>query len=280
MLAALVAGCRVQTNVALTQQPNGTGMVQVSVVLDPSAVAAVGGRAALAAQLQDGDLVAAGWTVSGPVAGPGSTTVVTASHPFVGPEQAGALIADLAGTGPASSRPFRLAVTRHSSLWRTTTTLSGQVDLTCGLGCFGDSGLAAATGSDVGVDAGALAKQARQAPGQVFGFGVSARLPGSVVRTNAAGHAGGTLEWTPELGRSIQLSAVTQSWQWGHVIAASVAGGLVLVGMAVGGAWWWRRRRHRRRQGRARHAAPAGANARPAGAAGPPGAGEAVTPGS
>jgi hypothetical protein len=246
MLAGLLTGCRVQTSIAVTEQPNGSGAVQVSVALDPAAVAAVGGRAALAAQLQDADLIAAGWTVTGPAAGPGSTTVVTARHPFHDAAQATALIADLAGTGATSSRPFRLVLSRHRSLWRSTTELGGTVDLSCGLGCFGDSGLTAATGSVVGVNAGALAKQAGETPNQVFAFRLSVRMPGSVVRTNAAGRSHDTLEWTPQLGRAVEVSAVAESWQWGHVIAAAVVGGLVLVGM-VGGAWWWWRRRRRRR---------------------------------
>ena len=66
-----MAGCQVHTEMADRAAPNGTGTVTVTVTLDHAAVTALGGQAALAAQLQDADLVAAGWAVTGPRPGPG-----------------------------------------------------------------------------------------------------------------------------------------------------------------------------------------------------------------
>ena len=106
-LVAALTGCRVQTQVVIDQAPSGRGVVTVSVSLDRSALAAIGGTPALAAQLQTADLRAAGWTVTGPGAGPGSTTVVSASHSYATPAQASALVADLAGSGPDGERGVR-----------------------------------------------------------------------------------------------------------------------------------------------------------------------------
>ena len=253
----LLAGCRVDTRVTVDDTGGGHGTVGVSVSLDPAALAAIGGRSALAAQLRDADLVAAGWQITGPISGPGGTTVVTASHPFTDPAQASDLLAELAGNGSAGSRPFQLTLATHHSLWRTSTSLTGRVDLACGLDCFGDSGLKTATGSTTGVDPAPLEQTSGEKPAQVFGFTVEARLPGSVDHTNASTHQGGTAQWTPQLGQSLELTASTEAWNWTRIITAvAVAGLIVLALLIVLARWWWRRRRRRRPRGR--HAKGAG----------------------
>jgi hypothetical protein len=249
-VTALLTGCQVHTQIAINEAAGGSGTVAVTVTLDASAVAAVGGRPALAAQLKDADLVAAGWAVAGPNPGPGSTTVISASHPFDTTAQAGALVGELAGTGPDSSRPFRLSISEHHSYWRTDTTLTGKVDLTCGLACFGDSGLSTSLGSPVGVNAGPLASAAHQSPDQVFTFSVAARLDGKVLDTDGVADTDGTLHWTPRLGQSLEMSAVTRSWNEGRIKMFVIAGGvlvvlvIVLLGVIL---YRWRRRRRRRR---------------------------------
>jgi hypothetical protein len=211
----------------------------------------------LAAQLQDADLTAAGWTVTGPSPGPGGTTVVAASHPYTSPGQASALVREIAG-----AKPFQLVISSRHTFWRTETTLTGKVDLTCGLACFGDSGLAGALGSPTGVNPGPLASAAGQQPGQVFTFGVAAHLPGGLLRSNAAVRRGGTLQWTPRLGQSLTLTAVTRQWDSGRILAAAIGGGVVVLGLLGFGAFWWRRRRRRgprggrRRRGAHRQGAP------------------------
>jgi hypothetical protein len=243
-----LTGCQVHTQISVDETGPGQGLVRVSVSLDRSALAAIGGAPALAAQLQDADLVAAGWTVTGPAPGPGSTTVVSASHPFSSPAQASALVAELAGSGPAGSRPFRLSWTQRHSFWRTDTALTGTVDLSCGIACFGDSGLTSALGFPTGVNAGALAAASGEQPGQVFTFSVDARLRGSLVHTNAVSRPDGSLQWTPRLGQRLELTATTRTWHSGRIVAVSVAGGvLILLALALAGWWWWRRRRRRRR---------------------------------
>lgn len=254
LLVALtgLTGCRVATQVTVDSTGGGHGTVGVSVSLDASALAAIGGRSALAAQLQSADLVAAGWQVGGPVAGPGSTTVVTASHAYTSLAQAGQLVAGLAGPGSGAGavRPFQLVLGSHHSFWRTSTSLTGQVDLRCGLACFGDSGLQSVTGSPIGVSPAPLEKASGQQPEHVFVFSVVAHLPGSVVRTDAASRQGSTLQWNPKLGSTLTLSATTQAWNWPRIIGA---GAIALVVLLILAGWLARRWWTRRRSGRGRH---------------------------
>jgi hypothetical protein len=253
-LAAALAGCRVQTRVSVYQAPSGRGVVMVSVSLDRSALAAIGGVTALSAQLQTGDLRAAGWTVTGPVAGPGATTVVSASHGYATPAQASALVADLAGSGPAGGegRPFHVSFQKRHGFWRNETVLVGQVDLTCGVNCFGDSGLTTALGFPTGVNPASVAGPGNQ-PDQVFSFSLDARLPGHLVNSNGTALPDGSVRWTPRLGQRLQLAALTRTWNTGRIVAAIVAAGvLVVLGVGLAAYWWMRRRRRRRGHARRR----------------------------
>jgi len=243
-----LTGCQVNTRVSVDEVAGGRGVIQITVTFDPSATAAIGGSSALADELQDADLTATGWVVRGPLPGPHSTTVVTATHPFATLTQASVLVEELAGGGPASQRPFRLALTAQHGFWRSQTTLTGAVDLDCGLACFGDSGLTHVLGYPTGVNPGPLVGAAHEQPAELFTFSVGARLPGSLVTTNAATHQGGTLEWTPRLGQSIELTAVTRVWNRGRIVTAAIAAGAAVLVVVGALALWWRARRRRRRR--------------------------------
>jgi hypothetical protein len=251
LVVALLAlsGCQVNTVISVHAQANGQGTVAVKVTMDQAAVQAVGGPSALTGQLDVSDLEAAGWKVSGPSPGPGSSTVISASHDYSTPAEAGQLIADLAGSGPAGSRPFKLDISRRSSFWHVYTDLAGTVNLTCGLNCFGDSGLQSSLGSPTGFNPAPLIARSHQDPSQVFSFVLNARLPGKVASTNASANDRGVLTWTPRLGQTLVLSATTQDLNWDHLIVVFVLAGIVLLALMVVGALTWRSRRRRRRGG-------------------------------
>ena len=208
-LVAALTGCRVQTQVVIDQAPSGRGVVTVTASLDRSALAAIGGAPALAAQLQTADLRAAGWTVTGPRAGPGSTSVVSASHSFATPAQASALLADLAGSGPdgGARRPFQVLVQKRQGSGATDddATWPGRPDVRGQLlrrlpGSPAPSAFQPASTLPPGRGAG-------NQPDQVFTFSLDARLPGQVVNSNATALPDGSVRWTPRLGQRLQLAA-------------------------------------------------------------------------
>jgi hypothetical protein len=115
--------------------------------------------------------------------------------------------------------------------------------------CFGDSGLKAALGSQTGVDPTYVAKRAGATPTQVFTFDLSAHLPGSLHYTNASSRAGGLLHWTPKLGQMVEISALTEAWNWKSIILVIVVTAIPVIGLLIAAALLWRSRRRRRRDG-------------------------------
>jgi hypothetical protein len=244
LVLVLAAGCRVQTTVSVEATSASAGTVTVTVALDRAAVQALGGQAKLSSQLSTSDLAAAGWIVDGPRPGPGSETVISAQHSFSSAEEADALVADVAGSGAASTRPFRMALGHHHDFWHTYTTLSGTVDLRCQLDCFGDAGLRSAFGSAIGENPSVLGSP----PAQVFSFTFEGRLPGSLRASNGTPVAGGLVRWSPTLGRTTELSAESQTLNTNSVALVAVLGGLgvaLLVALLI---WWWVRRHRRHRK--------------------------------
>jgi LPXTG-motif cell wall-anchored protein len=254
LVLVLAAGCRVQTTVSIEATSATAGTVTVTVALDRAAVQALGGQAALASDLSTKDLMAAGWIVDGPRPGPGSETLISAEHGFSSVDEANALVADVAGTGPASKRPFRVTLGHHHDFWHTYTTLSGAIDLRCQLECFGDSGLRSALGSPTGEDPAALGSP----PAQVFSFTFDGRLPGALRSANGARLPDGVVRWSPALGRATEVSAQSETVNTGSVVLVAVLSGLA-VALVVGLLIWWlvrRRRKHRKmREDRERLAA-------------------------
>jgi hypothetical protein len=258
----------VKTVVTIDDDSGGKGIVGVTLTLDQGAVEALGGRSSLTAQLKDADLIASGWSVTGPAAGPGSSVVITAVHPYKTLAEASQLVADLAGSGATSKRPFRLALLHRSDFWHVYTGLSGTVDLTCGLGCFGDSGLESSLGSPTGIDPAPLLARAGRTPAQVFTFALDARLPGTVEHSNAASDRDGLLLWTPQLGRAVTLSATAEDWNWENLVPVIAGLGLVAIVIVVAAFGRWRFKRRRSRGGKkapesGRRARRRGAHARP-----------------
>jgi hypothetical protein len=255
LLAAVVAvatACQVDTRVAVTVDPGGSGTVAVTVTLDRAATAALGD---VAGQLDVADLRQAGWTVTGPDPAADGSTVIEVVHPFERVQDIAGILDQVAGS--PGQRPFRVTVRHRRSLWRTETSVQGAVDLRCGLSCFADQGLAGALGSPTGVDPGPLLSQAGQSAGSVFGFQLAMTLPGHLDSTNAPQVDQSRLTWIPRLGQQTTVLAATSTVNTGAITVAAVLGGVLLV--AVGAALWrlWRRRRRRRR--RQRHQAAAAA---------------------
>ena len=118
----LAAACQVRTEVAIDVADDGSGTVTVSVGLDPDAVTQVPD---LSSELRLDDLRATGWDISGPDVEADGLTWVRATKPFGTAEEAGAVLAEIAG----DDGPFQdFAVTRDRSFARTEYGFEGTVD--------------------------------------------------------------------------------------------------------------------------------------------------------
>jgi len=245
-VASATAGCQVHTQIDIQTKSNGTGHVDVSVTFDHASTVAVG---ALSSQLRTSDLRAAGWTVTGPTAGPGGSIVVDASHRFSDLAQATTIVAEIAGSGPARQRPFRLTLRRTTDWWASHTVLSGVADLRCDLACFGDPGLAKQLGTSTGVAVPTPSKSRQE-----FTFGIQVSLPGAIQSSDGATRTGEALRWRVPLGGRTVLAATTSSLDEAHIVGTAVAGGVGLVMLVLGmvfGRRRFRRFRARRRDRRA-----------------------------
>jgi hypothetical protein len=137
----VLAGCQVQLNTTIQVDGDGSGTITQAVGFDAAALARVGD---LSQQLQVQDLEQAGWTVDEPVV-EGDTTWVRAHHGFGDADEANVLLAQLSGpNGPYKD----LYITRRAGLLSTTTEVTGTLDLSGGVGIFGDPDLTQSLGGD------------------------------------------------------------------------------------------------------------------------------------
>lgn len=198
-------------------EPDGSGRVQVEVVLDREAAAKAPD---LKASLRTEDLTAAGWRIAGPTPVTGGGVRLTATRSFAGPAQGNLILAELSG----DNGPFRdLKLARSHSFGKDSYRLDGTIDVSKGLDTFADSAFLKTLGGSradqvLGGDVGAN-------PPTVA---LSVRLPGS-------GHA--TTKSTT-LGQAPVAVHVTSERRSGSAfllagVAIAALAGLVLTGALV-----------------------------------------------
>jgi hypothetical protein len=262
--AALAVGtalsaCSAKVGVDVAVARGSVGSVTVSLVL-PSRVAAE--AEAYKVGFVTGDLKRAGWVVEGPTSGPGGTVALSAAHGFSSLAEASALVADIAGTGPAAGRPFRLVLSEDKGTLADRYRAVGTMDLRCGLSCFGDPRLAKSVGYALGLPPPVL-RSFLGASGEVpVGFGFVLRLPGKLEAATAtppvtvesagdiAGRQGTTLEWSGLLGHETVIGATTRAVDLTllrHLVVALSAGALLVLATAA--SLLVRRRRRRPKLG-------------------------------
>ena len=241
VLVAIGTGCNVDVHVDVVVADDGAGEVRVGVGLDEAAAARV---PQLADQLEVGDLVAAGWAVTGPVVEADGRTWLRAAKPFASVEAASAVLDEVSGAdGPFGD----LAVRRAPSLLQDRWHVDGTVDLTGGLAAFSDEGLRARLdGTDVGLSDEELAAEAGVPLEEAVTFSVAVDLPGEV-RSNGENGVSRAV-WRPVLGQALDVTAT------GSRLHTTVA---VLLGVAATAAvalvlLLARRRRRRGPSGRER----------------------------
>jgi hypothetical protein len=200
-IAVLCASCRVDVNVNVAMQRDGSGAVTITAVADPAIVKQAPD---LATDLRFTDLREAGWNVSGPVTEPNGGLRVVLTQAFSTPEQANQILANINGpNGPLSG----ITVTRKRSGARTTFRLDGHLQVTGGLAAYSDANLLAAVGATPFANELANAKTP---PADALGITFTAALPAKA-RSTTGTEQTGVLSWTvPADGSAIDVATVAE----------------------------------------------------------------------
>ncbi len=193
------SGCQVDSTVAIGLAENGSGVVEVGLVLDDAAVEAVGG---IDHQIRLDDLVDAGWDVDGPNRSNDSgLTSIVASKAFEVPDRLPSILDEIAGPGVFE----RMGLSRERSFARTTWSLSGRIDLSGGIEAFSDPALAEAlSGLPLGrtrEELAALAGCQGCDPADSFNMHLVVTLPGELI-ADADLVDGSSATWTVSLADS------------------------------------------------------------------------------
>lgn len=203
LLAVLVSGCRLQLDVNVEVEEDGSGVIEVVVGLDEDAIDRIGGD--LSATMEVGDLEEAGWTVDEPALESDGFTRVRIRHPFGTPEEAAEVFEQIA----AEDGPFQdFEVTRDTSFAETRWGFSGRVDFRGGLEALGDEALAAELdGEPIGQSAEEIEAQLGDSLSRLIQVRVRARLPGEVT-SNATTKAENGAVWQVGFGEgAVDLQA-------------------------------------------------------------------------
>jgi hypothetical protein len=242
VLAVVALGaCRVETEVGLTVEEDGSGMVEVGIGLDDDALGRVPG---IADELRVEDLQATGWTVVGPVEEADGYTWFRISKPFATPEEAAAVLTEVTGVdGPIRD----LRVERERPFARTTYGFEGTVDLAAGLEGFGDDALAALLdGEPLGEDVAAIEARFGESIDAMFGLRVVVDLPGDESSNAPTETADGAVwEFRLASGAPVELRAASTEYR-SSTLALTAIGALAVLGalgVAGRGRWVGRRRR-------------------------------------
>lgn len=226
VLLLVLTACQVRVTAGIDVGADGDGTVWAAVGLDAEAVRNVGD---LAAALRVDDLRAAGWTVEGPRQEGDGLTWVRAARPFSETEEARLALSQLSGP----DGPFRdLVFERERSFLRTSTRLSGSVDLSGGLAGFADSDLRNVVGDTIRLDADGLRAELGPDLDRAVQVQFEARLPGSV-RSNAPERSGDRSVWRPAVGQQLSIEASSSGLK---VPLVPIAAALVLLLVVAVGA--------------------------------------------
>jgi hypothetical protein len=249
-----LSACRIDTDVVVNVNTDGTGTVVVTAVADSDVVQAAPD---LGSQLRTGDLEESGWQVTGPTPTPDGGIRLQLEHPFSSLAEAEAILVDLAGDeGALRDVQLTAGGERGNTSW----TFDGVLDLSSGLAAFADNDLVAAAGGtpwqDVLDERGIVAADAAR-------VAVRVNLPGTVIESSAQGDE--PTMWSARPGDAAAALAL-------HTVVADKAAqdarnlerntfiGLIgYAGLVVCGVGAWlliRNRRAARRHNALEHTAP------------------------
>jgi HAD superfamily hydrolase (TIGR01509 family) len=231
-LVVVLTACRADVVVDVVVEPDGSGEVVASVILDPEATAALidVGRG-----LPLEDLAQAGWRVEPPEATDGGGTALSAAKGFGTPEQFAVVMEELDGAD-GLFQAFQLQ--RIKSFARVDHRLTGRLDPTGGFDQFADADLVAALGTTLDD----LAAQGGASPAGVV-VRLRADLPGDVrdATLNATPGPEGELTWVVSLADPVPVEVdvattsrlVAPLVLRGVAVVAAVLAALVLLGQGL-----------------------------------------------
>ncbi len=222
-------GCRLELDVNVAMEEDGSGTVEVVTALDPEAVDRIGGD--LAAVVELDDLRSAGWTVDGPTEDPDGSTRLQVRRAFGTPEEAGEIFAEIAGAeGPFQDFELRRDVSFATTEWA----FSGRVDFSGGLEALGDDALAEELdGEPLGRSVEEIEAQLGESLSRVLQVRVRVRLPGEV-SSNATTQADNGAVWQVGFGEgAVDLEAEGSQRRTSSLVLVGLAVVLALVLLVV-----------------------------------------------
>lgn len=225
MLAVFaLSGCRVDSRADVEVRANGTGKIQLEVLLDREAALAFG---VWESRLDLADLRDQGWKFDFGIPGtlPHGARMLTASRGFASVEEANALMQHLSGDSGVF-QDFHLQQDR--SFWEVTTEFSGRLNLTNLL-----DQIVAPLSPD---DREKFMERTRLDANETFPVGLSVRFPGGKMEADPAPDANGYWYGVPG-----QITSLTAKGTTMNVIPkARFALGVAAIGFAVMLWVFWR----------------------------------------
>ena len=170
----LLASCRVDAEVKLAVNNDGSGLMTVRIGVDDDALAQEPG---LIGEVRTSDLQLAGWQVVGPAKGDRGLTWISISKPFADSAQANQFLKEVTGDA-GMLRNAKL--THRAPFGRISSTFTAVVEPSNSMNSFIDSEMLTATEGARPLDAQLKKLEARgKSLDQVFHLTVSVNLPGS-----------------------------------------------------------------------------------------------------
>ena len=225
LLGIVLGSCRLQLDVNVAVEEDGSGSVEVVVGVDRDGIERIGGD--LGAVLALDDLTDAGWLVEGPDEEEDGFTRVRFRKTFANPEEAAGIFEEVAG----EDGPFQdFAVRRDSSFAKTEWGFRGRVDFSGGVEAFGDDELAAELdGEPLGQTQEEIEERLGEALSRIIQVRVVVRLPGDVT-SNATTKAGNGAVWQVGFGDgSIDLAADGEEQRTATLVGVGVAAACLAI---------------------------------------------------
>jgi hypothetical protein len=227
--ALALMGCRLDVEVDVVIEPDGTGVVTVHAVADQELAGKIPG---LVEDLRFDDAIAAGWTIDGPTTTDTGSVEITMTHGVSSPEE---LANVLNSIGP----PFtNMGAARTTVDDQTTNAIDGVLTLPNGFESFADADLVAAVG---GLPFGDEFAASATTPAESMSVTFRVALPGELVSTPTGIEVeADVFEWTAPLdGTSVSVATQTvqrpaEGGSWaGPLATAAMVALIVWIVLAV-----------------------------------------------